>query len=392
MNLKGATLPWRTIRGEECSGYWPAGTAAMHVNADVAAAVRRYVDAVEDPLFVREVGAELLTESARLWLSLGHLDDAGRFRIDGVTGPDEYSALVDNNVYTNLMAQANLTTAARCLAEHEDIAAQLGVSADEIRAWRAAAEAMYLPFDDARGIHPQDQDFLAHEVWNFRDTPPDHYPLLLHYPYFELYRKQVVKQPDLVLALQTRGEAFTLEQRRRNFDYYETITVRDSSLAAATSSIVAADVGHLDLAYDYMAEAALMDLGDLEDNASDGLHLAALGGAVMAAVAGLGGLRDHGGRLSFRPCLPAGLHRLQYSLRYRGRRLVVRIHPAEARYALHEGEPLEIHHYGAPLTVERDSPVVLPIPAAPSLPRPRQPDGRAPQRRAPALDTGQATL
>ncbi|HYZ81748.1 MAG TPA: family 65 glycosyl hydrolase, partial [Solirubrobacteraceae bacterium] len=159
MNLRGATLPWRTIHGEECSGYWPAGMAAMHVNADVAAQVRRYMDAVEDPLFVREIGAELLTETARLWMSLGHRDDAGRFRIDGVTGPDEYSALVDNNVYTNLMAQANLVTAARCLAEHEDVAIELGVSRQEIHAWREAAEAMYVPYDEARGLHPQDQDF-----------------------------------------------------------------------------------------------------------------------------------------------------------------------------------------------------------------------------------------
>ncbi len=257
LGLRGAALPWRTIHGEECSGYWPAGTAAFHVNAAVAAAVRRYVTVSGDLEFERRVGCELLVETARLWASLGYHDERGDFRIDGVTGPDEYSALVDNNVYTNLMAQLNLRSAVDATARHPEAAAELGVDDGERHEWQRAADAMFVPFDEERGLHPQDQDFLEHQRWDFEDTPPDEYPLLLHYPYFQLYRKQVVKQADLVLAMHWRGDAFTPEQKHANFDYYEGLTVRDSSLSASTQSVLAAEVGHLKLARDYLEEAAL---------------------------------------------------------------------------------------------------------------------------------------
>ena len=306
LGLRGAALPWRTIHGEECSGYWPAGTAAFHVNADVADAVRRYVLATGDDDFEREIGVELLVETARLWASLGHFDADRRFHVDGVTGPDEYSALVDDNVYTNLMAQANMRSAADAAERHPATARRLGVDSEEVPTWRSAAERMHVPYDDRLGVHPQDRDFTAHERWDFDATSPDEYPLLLHRPYFDLYRKQVVKQADLVLALYVRGDAFSAEEKRRDFDYYEGLTVRDSSLSACVQAIVAAEVGHLDLAYDYLAEAALMDLEDLEHNVHDGVHIASLAGALLALMAGFGGMRDHGGELAFAPRLPQG--------------------------------------------------------------------------------------
>ncbi len=384
LGLRGAAFPWRTIHGEECSGYWPAGAAAVHVNADVADAVRRYVLATGDEDFERDMGVELLVETARLWASLGHFDVQRRFRIDGVTGPDEYSALVDNNVYTNLMAQANLRAAAEAADRHPGTARALGVTDAETATWRAAAEHMHVPYDEQLGVHPQDQDFTTHERWDFDATPPDQYPLLLHRPYFELYRKQVVKQADLVLALYARGDAFTAEQKRRDFDYYEQLTVRDSSLSACVQAIVAAEVGHLDLAYDYLAEAALLDLDDLEHNVVDGVHIASLGGALVAAIAGLGGVRDHGAELSFAPRLPRGLTRLAFSVTFRGRRLRVEVTPQAASYSLHEGE-LQISHWGDRIDVAAGAPVTRPIPSAPGLPAPAQPAGRAPARRRSGL-------
>ena len=213
LHLRGAAFPWRTIHGEECSGYWPAGTAAFHVNADIADAVRRYVLITGDDEFEERYGCELLVETARLWESLGHHDDYGAFRIDGVTGPDEYSALVDNNVYTNLMAQLNLESAYRATGRHAEAAKRLGVDEEERQAWKRAADAMFVPFDEQAGIHPQDDSFLHHQRWDFENTPEENYPLLLHYPYFQLYREQVVKQADLVLAMQLRGDAFTPEQK-----------------------------------------------------------------------------------------------------------------------------------------------------------------------------------
>jgi alpha,alpha-trehalose phosphorylase len=384
LGLAGAAFPWRTIHGEECSGYWPAGTAAFHINADIAFSVIRHVNATGDEVFERETGIDILVETARLWRSLGHHDIDGNFRIDGVTGPDEYSAISDNNVYTNLMAQANLRGAARACQRHQDKARALGVTPEEMATWRAAAERVFIPCDDRLGVHQQSEGFTRHETWNFAATRPDQYPLLLHFPYFDLYRKQVVKQPDLVLAMQTCSYAFTPEQRARNFEYYERITVRDSSLSACTEAVAAADAGHLRLALDYAAEAALMDLHDVEHNARDGLHVASLAGAWIAFVVGFGGMRDDEETLRFAPRLPDGLTRLAFSILRRGLGLRAEVTTREATYTLTRGGgPLAIVHHGELLQVTPAVPVVRAIPPAPERRPPTQPPGREPRRRSP---------
>jgi alpha,alpha-trehalose phosphorylase len=384
LGLAGAAFPWRTIHGEECSGYWPAGTAAFHINAAIADAVRRYQIATDDQDFEREVGLELLVETARLWRSLGHHDAAGRFRIDGVTGPDEYSAVADNNVYTNLMAQRNLRSAADAAERHPRHAAALGVNDEETAGWRDAAQQMLIPFDETLGVHPQAESFTEHQPWDFDTTSPEEYPLLLHFPYFDLYRKQVVKQADLVLALHLCGDYFSDEEKARDFEYYERLTVRDSSLSACTQAVIAAEVGHLELAYDYFAEAALMDLEDLEHNTRDGIHIASVAGVWIAAVAGFGGMRDYDGLVSFAPRLPAELTRLRFRLSPRGRTLRVEVGHEQASYALLDGDPIEISHHGQRVTVGTGEPQVLAIPAAPVRKPPSQPPGRAPGRHRPA--------
>jgi alpha,alpha-trehalose phosphorylase len=384
LGFAGAAFPWRTIAGEECSSYWPAGTAAFHVNADIAAAVARYVAATGDDEFERGPGLELLVETARLWRSLGHHDVDGGFRIDGVTGPDEYSAVADNNVYTNLMAQQNLQLAADAVERYGDRCAELDVDLEEAASWRDAARAMLVPYDERLGVHAQAEGFTEHAVWDFAGTTPEQYPLMLHFPYVDLYRKQVVKQADLVLALHLRGDAFDDEEKARNFAYYERLTVRDSSLSACTQAVIAAEVGHLELAYDYFAEAALIDLDNLEHNTSDGLHIASLAGTWIAAVAGFGGMRDHGGTLSFAPRLPGRLSRLAFGLCFRGRRLRVEIEHADARYTLRDGPALQLVHHGRPVTVAVGDATRLPIPPPPHRDPPRQPPGRSPARRLPA--------
>jgi len=383
LGLAGAVFPWRTIRGEECSGYWPAGTAAFHIGADIAVAAARYVRATADVEFEKEYGLEILVETARMWRSLGHHDAAGRFRIEGVTGPDEYSAVADNNVFTNLMAQTNLRAAAEAAGRHRLEAAALGVDTEETAAWRDAAAAMFIPYDEKLGVHPQADGFTDHQAWDFDNTPPENYPLLLHYPYFDLYRKQVVKQADLVLAMQVRGDAFTDEQKARNFAYYERLTVRDSSLSACTQAVIAAEVGQLDLAYDYTAEAAMMDLHDLGGNTRDGLHMASLAGACIALVAGFGGLRDHTGHLSFRPRLPSGLERLSFSMLVRESLLNVEITHATTTYRLIRGGPLLLVHEGEQLKVEPGHPLRMPVKMPETPERCVQPPGREPARRHP---------
>ncbi|WP_020580224.1 glycoside hydrolase family 65 protein [Actinopolymorpha alba] len=380
----GAAFPWRTIDGDECSGYWPAGTAAFHINADVADATARYLDATGDTAFEVDFGAELLVETARLWASLGHHDRQTGFRIDGVTGPDEYTAVKNNNVYTNLMARRNLREAVAVCERHPEVASRLGVEESEIRRWRKAADKMAIPYDEALGVHPQCDDFTCYADWDFEATPADSYPLLLHFPYVDLYRKQVVKQADLVLAMHLAGDAFTPEQKARNFAYYEARTVRDSSLSAATQAVLAAEVGHLELAYDYLGEAAFADLHDVQHNVASGVHIASLAGAWAATVAGLGGMRDHHGQLSFAPRLPPQLAGLAFRMRFAGRQIRVKISADHATYQLFRGKPLEFAHHGQPVTIGPGEEISLPTPPLPRREPPSQPPGRAPARRRPA--------
>jgi trehalose/maltose hydrolase-like predicted phosphorylase len=389
LGFKGAAFPWRTIRGQECSGYWPAGTAAFHLNADIAEAVMRYHTATADDGFLEEVGLELLAETARLWMSLGHHDRDGRWHLPGVTGPDEYSAVADDNVFTNLMAARNLRFAAEVSAKLPAKARELGIDAEEEAAWRDAAAAVYVPYDKDLGVHPQAEGFTGYAVWDF-DAYKDKYPLLLHAPYFQLYRTQVVKQADLILATFWCGDAFTDEEKARNFDYYERLTVRDSSLSACVQAVMAAEVGHLDLAYDYAYEAALIDMRNLHHNTGDGLHMASLGGAWSALVCGFGGLRDRDGSLSFDPALPIGLGGLSFSIRWRGVRLKVEIDALAVKYTVHNGPHAEItlRHAGEEITVRADQPVVRTLEKRrPLLPRPPQPPGREP-RPAMAINEG----
>ncbi|GAA1555990.1 glycoside hydrolase family 65 protein [Kribbella lupini] len=380
LGLKGAAFPWRTIRGQECSGYWPAGTAAFHLNADIAEAVTRYYCATLDEQFMTDVGVELLVETARLWISLGHHDRDGRWHLPGVTGPDEYSAVADDNVFTNLMAARNLRSAATFAAKYPAKARALKVDSEEEAAWRDAANSVYVPYDEKLGVHPQSEGFTGYAEWDF-EAYKDKYPLLLHAPYFELYRKQVVKQADLMLATYWCGESFTAEEKARDFDYYERLTVRDSSLSACVQAVAAAEVGHLDLAYDYAYEAALIDLLDLHHNTGDGLHMASLAGAWMALVAGFGGLRERNGQVSFDPALPDGLDGLVFRVRWRGVRLRVEVQHHQVTYAVHDGPGAQITflHAGEEVHVTDEQPVTKPLrKRKPLLPRPPQPVGREP--------------
>jgi alpha,alpha-trehalose phosphorylase len=240
---------------------------------------------------------------------------------------------------------------------------ELEVDDAEVAAWQKAADAMVVPFDHELRVTAQSEGFTRYRRWDFEQTPAHVRPLLLHFPYYLLYSSQVVKQADLVMALYLCGDAFDLDQKRRDFDYYEPITVRDSSLSAPMQAIVAAEVGRLDLAYAYFRDTALIDLRDLAGNTAHGLHLAALAGAWLTVVAGFGGLRDHGAKLGFAPNLPASLTELRFRLLYRGRRIRVHIGPAEVRYELLAGDPLEILHHGDPITLSADATVARPLAA-----------------------------
>lgn len=363
---RGALFAWRTIAGEECSACYPAGTAQYHINAGIALAVRSYIESTGDFDFLADYGAEIVFETARLWADLGSFcaKKGGRFCLNGVTGPDEYTAIVDNNFYTNLMARENLKYACQAAdwlrrnraQRFSDLAARLGLVEEEIDFWRRAAERMYLPYDEELGIHPQDDTFLAKKPWDFAGTPADRYPLLLHYHPLVIYRHQVCKQADVVLALFLQGDEFTLEEKRRDFDYYEPLTTHDSSLSPSIFSIVASEIGYRVKAYDYFIRSVRMDLDDLYGNTDTGIHAANMAGSWMSLVNGFGGMRVRGGILHFRPYLPAGWKSYSFRVAFRGRLIGVSIDAARAVYELLDGAPLTVRHYHLEVCLGGDSP------------------------------------
>lgn len=358
---RGALYPWRTIDGDECSSHYPSGSAQYHINAAIAFAIRTYVDVTDDQVFLRDMGAEMLAETARIWLQVGHFNArrGGAFCINSVTGPDEYTALVDNNYYTNRMAQEHLRyavgvlrgMAARDSEAYAALARRLALSDDEIAGWLRAADAMYLPFDERLGIVAQDDTFLDKPVWDFAGTPPEKYPLLMHHHPLTLYRHQVCKQADAVLALVLAGDDVDAAVKRRSFDYYDPITVHDSTLSTSTFAVLAAEVGYPDKAQRFFYDALLVDLDDLHANTSHGAHIAAMAGSWLALSWGFGGLRiEHAhptqAQLRFDPMLPPAWRGYRFVIRWQGRRVNVTVNMDGATYTLQSGMPLQISHAG----------------------------------------------
>jgi alpha,alpha-trehalose phosphorylase len=365
LNQRGALYPWRTINGEEASAYYAAGTAQYHINAAIAFALKRYVDASGDIAFLATDGAEILVETARMWNSLGfystrrdpngNLNGNGShvatFHIHGVTGPDEYTAVVNDNLYTNVMARFNLRYAARVLELLEEsapeayaaLARRVDLGENEAAAWVRAAETMYLPYDAELGVHPQDADFLDLQPWDFAATSSDKYPLLLHFHPLVIYRHQVLKQADVVLAMSLRNDQFPPEVRRRNFDYYDPITTGDSSLSACVQATAAAQIGYSDLAVQYFREALFVDLVDLHGNAKDGVHVASTGGVWDTIAFGFAGMYETGRAMSFDPKLPSAYRSVTFRAQHHGSRMRIELDEGGCTVTVIDGEPVPIH-------------------------------------------------
>jgi alpha,alpha-trehalose phosphorylase len=367
---RGAMFPWRTISGEEASAYYAAGTAQYHINADIMYALRKYVQATGDESFLRDCGAEMLVETARLWQNLGFYSDAkgGKFCINSVTGPDEYNTVVNNNAYTNLMARENLRYAAQTVQSlratapdaYNALVDKTALEPSEVEEWIRAAESMYVPYDEKLKIIPQDDSFLDREPWDFQNTPSERYPLLLFYHPLNIYRKQVIKQADVVLAMFLLGDAFSAESKKRNFDFYDPLTTGDSSLSSCVEAIIAAQTGDMEKAINYGMAALLMDLADVGGNVKDGCHIASMGGTWMMLAYGFGGMRDNDGTLSFWPRrAPQDNAVLQFPVTYRGQILEIDIGLEKVEYKLRQGERLVIRHETQDLELTRERPVAV---------------------------------
>ena len=367
---RGAMFPWRTISGEEASAYYAAGTAQYHINADIMYALRKYVQATGDEAFLRGCGAEMLVETARLWRDLGFYSEAkgGKFCINSVTGPDEYNTVVNNNAYTNLMARENLRYAVQTIESlrvtdpnaYNALVRKTALDLSEVEQWMRAADSMYVPYDEKLKIIPQDDSFLHREPWDFQNTPHDHYPLLLFYHPLNIYRKQVIKQADVVLAMFLLGNSFSVEAKKCNYEFYDPLTTGDSSLSSCVEAIIAAQVGDTQKAIQYGIAALLMDLADVGGNVKDGCHIASMGGTWMMLTYGLGGMRDDNGTLSFWPRrAPEDNAVLRFPVTYRGQMLEVEIGQEKVEYTLREGESLVIRHETEEIRLTRENPMVV---------------------------------
>lgn len=366
---RGATYPWRTISGIECSGYFPAGTAQYHINADIAYAFIQYHLFNGDDEFLLNMGAEVIIETARTWLEIGHFEK-NTFKIHCVTGPDEYTAIVNNNYYTNAMAKYHLEwtsrlydaytgekTSSHLKPQFERLFQRLEFTEAESRLMARAAEAMYLPHDEAMGIDAQDDAFLSKPVWPFESTEASKYPLLLHFHPLTIYRHQVLKQADTVLAHYLLEDYTTDEVMRKTYDYYEKITTHDSSLSACVYGIMACRIGDTDKAYDYFCESTSLDLEDTHGNTRDGLHMANIAGTALSVISGFAGFRITSEGISFRPVLPRAWSRYAFKLKVDNRLLnvgVEEVSPSEIEFTLTliSGRSLGVKINGQPHLLE----------------------------------------
>ena len=392
---KGALFPWRTINGEEASTYYPLGTAQYHIIADIEYALALYLQVTGDVKFFREMGAEILIDTARIWADVGSFAQCkgGKYCICDVTGPDEYNVLVDNNFYTNFMAREHLRDAVKAveyLQEKEPevlqrLCAKLDFNVEETVLWKKIVDNMYFPYDEARQVYPMDDGFMMRKPWDESKIPPEKRAWLYenYHPLF-IMRHRMSKQADAIIAMYLHSNQFGDEELRRNYDFYQEVTLHHSSLSTCIFGIVACDIGarlhvreqskvqgvqekqnitqcdglqeHLEQqnmleekgcadselyfeeAYKYFSQSARMDLDDYHNNFYAGIHAANMAGTWQALVNGFAGLRCFDGKLYFRPYLPKEWDSYRFHLRFRDCVLRVEIWPDRAQFKLLKGE------------------------------------------------------
>ncbi len=358
---KGACYPWRTINGNEASAYYPAGTAQFHINADIAFAVQKYMDATSDYEYLKAEGAEILIEIARFWYEFGaYIKTKGnKFCINCVTGPDEFSVLVDNNCYTNLLVREcfkNAFNAANYLKENAPevygaLSEKIGLDENEPEDWKNAADNMYIPYDKETGIYPQDDSFMGREPLVKEEIPPEKFPLLNNHHPLVVYRYQISKQADFILAMFLLSHLFGEEEKKVNFDFYDKVTLHESSLSACIFSAVASEIGYKEKALTYFNTTSRLDLDDYHNDTKAGIHTANMAGTWMCLVNGFAGMKAYGDSVEFRPYLPEGWNGYDITICYRGRRISINVCGNVTKYTVLSGEALEIYHYGKKMTI-----------------------------------------
>lgn len=347
---KGVLFPWRTINGSECSYFYPSGGAQYHIIGDIAYGIVQYYLITGDWDYMAEQGAEILMETARVWYDLGHFYQ-GSFHIHCVTGPDEYTCVVNNNYYTNLTAKHNLLWAARIYRDMEKngslekLQKKIGITKEEILGFEQAAEAMYLLYDEKLDINPQDDSFLTKKVWDLSQVTNHEKPLMHDHFLFHIYRHQVCKQADTVLAHFLFEDEQKLSTMKHSFDYYEKITTHDSSLSRCIFGIMSSKLGMKEKAYEYFNFSSKMDILNSQHNTEDGIHTANMGGCYMGIVYGFLGLRVKESGFYFTPSIPEQWDGYCLRLCLKGSLLEITVDKKQCHLKLLKGEPITVYVY-----------------------------------------------
>lgn len=350
---KGALYPWRTINGEEASTYFPLGTAQYHINADIAYAFWLYITVTGDMEYLKEKGAEVLCETARVWADVGCFAKSrgSKYCICSVTGPDEYNAIVDNNFYTNLMARENLRDAVHALewlkendqGAYKNLMDKIGLAEEETEYWKKIIDHMYFPYDEERGIYPLDDGFMMRKPWDDSKIPPKKRHLLYenYHPLF-VYRQRMSKQADAILGMYLHSNLFTEEELKRNYDFYQEVTLHHSSLSTCVFGNLACQIGRYEEAYEYFTQSARMDLDDYHHNFYAGIHAANMAGTWQSVANGFAGLRTNAGILEIHPHLPGHWSSYTLHISYRGSLVKIHITKERAECTLQNNVPVEI--------------------------------------------------
>lgn len=329
---KGAKIPWRTIAGGECSAYFPAGSAQYHINADIAYAYIQYYLYTNDIEMLASFGFEVIFETARIWTEMGNYNLQGEFCINTVTGPDEYTAIVDNNYYTNSMAKYHLEWTVKLAEILKDLephawgqlSKRLDLKDSELNAMKNAAKHMRLPYDEKLNIHLQDDSFINKKEWDFDNTPKDNYPLLLNYHPLHIYRHQVLKQADTILSYILLDDV-QKDIMKSSYDYYKARTTHDSSLSPCVHSMMSAKLNRSEEAYKFFMSTIRLDIDDINKNTKDGLHIANAGGAYMAMIYGFAGLRIKHDGLHINPIKPQDWSGYSFQLCYQNQMIKIEV-------------------------------------------------------------------
>ena len=344
--LRGALYPMVTFTGVECHNEWEITFEEIHRNGAIAYAIYNYTNYTGDTTYLKQEGLEVLTEIARFWADRVHFSKRhNKYMIHGVTGPNEYENNINNNWYTNTIATWVLRyTRENYLAFKEETTVE--ISDEELAKWADITENMYLPVDEELGIFVQHDTFLDKDLKPVSELPANELPLNQKWSWDKILRSCFIKQADVLQGIYFFNDSFTKEEKQRNFDFYEPMTVHESSLSPSIHAILAAELGMEEKAVEMYQRTARLDLDNYNNDTEDGLHITSMTGSWLAIVQGFAQMKTAHEELSFAPFLPKTWQAYSFHINYRGRLIFVSVSNEQVTFSLLNGETLSLTIYG----------------------------------------------